>query len=119
MGIMASMALMPVWTGVFTGERSTTRGAITSTGRVGMRSGSGPLPSSGSPSGLTTRPISSGPTGTEAMRPVRRTSLPSSMLVYGPTTMTPTDSSSRFRAMPITPCLVNSTSSSAPTLPRP
>src|ERR1051326_4424953 len=118
-GIIASMALMPVCTGVLTGERRTTRGAMTSTGRAGMLAGSGPLPSIGSPSGFTTRPISSGPTGTEAIRPVRRTSSPSSMSVYGPTTMTPTDSSSRFRAMPMTFCLVNSTSSSAPTLPRP
>ena len=38
-GIMASIALMPVWTGVFTGERSTTRGAMTSTGRGGLSVG--------------------------------------------------------------------------------
>ena len=63
-GIMASIALMPVWTGEFTGERSSTRGAMTSTGRVGIEDGRGPLPSSGSPSGFTTRPTSSGPTGT-------------------------------------------------------
>src|SRR5579859_1506747 len=118
-GIIASTVLMPVWTGVSTGERSITRGAMTSTGRGANPSGSGPLPSSGSPSGLTTRPTSPGPTGTDAMRPVRRTSSPSAIWMYGPTTMTPTDSSSRFSAMPITPCLVNSTSSSAPTLPRP
>ena len=113
------MALMPVWTGVFTGDLSTTRGAMTSTGREARVEGSGPLPSSGSPKGLTTRPTSSGPTGTEAIRPVRRTSAPSSIWVYGPTTITPTDSSSRLRAMPITPVLVNSTNSSAPTLPNP
>ena len=42
------MALMPVWTGLFTGGRSSTRGAMTSTGRVAIVVGSGPLPSSGS-----------------------------------------------------------------------
>ena len=37
----------------------------------------GPLPSIGSPSAFTTRPISASPTGTDMMRPVRRTSSPS------------------------------------------
>ena len=37
----------------------------------------GPLPSMGWPSALTTRPISASPTGTDMMRPVRRTSSPS------------------------------------------
>ena len=37
-GIIASIALMPVWTGVFTGWRATTPGAMRSTGaRLGRR----------------------------------------------------------------------------------
>ena len=46
MGIMASMALMPVCTGVSTDLREATSGATISTGRVSVVS-TGPLPSSG------------------------------------------------------------------------
>ncbi len=76
MGIMASMALIPVCTGVSTGWRTMTPGAMRSTGRVLVVS-MGPLPSSGSPSGLTTRPISASPTGTSTTRPVVLTWSPS------------------------------------------
>ena len=41
----------------------------------------GPLPSMGMPSASTTRPIMASPTGTDMMRPVRRTSSPSLMSV--------------------------------------
>ena len=60
----------------------------------------GPLPSSGWPSGLTTRPISASPTGTSTMRPVRLTVSPSLMWEYGPKMTAPMLSSSRLRAMP-------------------
>ena len=66
---------MPVWTGVSTPLRSITPGAIRSMGRIWVAP-RGPLPSNGWPNGLTTRPISDSPTGTEAMRPVARTSWP-------------------------------------------
>ena len=61
-GIIESMALMPVWTGVFTFWRLTTSGAMRSTGRNSVVS-IGPLPSIGWPTALTTRPIICGPTG--------------------------------------------------------
>ena len=75
-GIIESMALMPVWTGVSTGWRTMTPGAMRSMGRVFVVSIL-PLPSSGSPSGFTTRPISASPTGTSTMRPVVLTWSPS------------------------------------------
>ena len=76
MGIIESMALMPVWTGSFTGWRSTTPGALNSIGRVSVVVIGAP-PSRGWPSGSTMRPIRSSPTGTLARRPVRRTDWPS------------------------------------------
>ena len=61
-GIMASIALMPVCSGSLTGWRSAMPGAVNSSGRrCGVMIG--PLPSSGLPSGSTTRPISASPTG--------------------------------------------------------
>ena len=50
-GIIASMAFEPVCSGSFTGCRSTTPGALNSTGRK-LSVSMGPLSSSGSPSGL-------------------------------------------------------------------
>jgi hypothetical protein len=96
------MALMPVCTGSFTGCRSTTPGALNSSGRVSADSIGGP-PSTGWPSGLTMRPISASPTGTLAMRPVRRTVCPSFTSCQSPKSAVPTLSSSRLNAMPVTP----------------
>ena len=62
-GVIASIALMPVCSGSLTGCRSATPGAMISTGRRCLVT-IGPLPSSGLPSGSTTRPSSSSPTGT-------------------------------------------------------
>jgi len=77
-GTIESMALSPVWSGSFTGWRSTTPGARRSIGaKVVVRMG--PLPSIGWPRAFTTRPSSSSPTGTEMMRPVRFTRSPSRM----------------------------------------
>ena len=101
-GIMASMALSPVCSGSFTGWRSTTPGAIFSMGAC-CPVVIGPLPSTGWPSALTTRPSSSSPTGTEMMRPVRLTGSPSLISVDSPSSTAPTLSSSRLRAMPKTP----------------
>src|ERR1039457_750924 len=69
-GIMASIALMPVCSGSLTGRRSTTPGARRSMGLncVVMM---GPLSSMGLPRASTTRPINASPTGTDMMRPVR------------------------------------------------
>ena len=76
-GVMASMALMPVCIGSSTGWRSAMPGAVDSTG---ARCGSvtiGPLSSIGSPSGLTTRPTIASPTGTRSSWPVAVTVSPS------------------------------------------
>ncbi len=67
--VIESIALMPVCSGSFTGWRSTTPGALNSSGRVSSVL-IGPAPSSGRPSGSTTRPSSASPTGTLATRPV-------------------------------------------------
>src|SRR5512139_2978590 len=116
-GIMASIGLMPVCTGRLTLLRSMTPGAMRSMLRNFVVT-IGPLPSSGWPSGSTTRPSRASPTGTEAMRCVRRTNWPSSMSAYSPRMITPTRSSSRLNAMPSAP-LANSTSSFDCTLVRP
>ena len=100
-GISASMALMPVWSGSFTGWRWTTPGALNSTGRNSVVS-IGPRSSMGMPSGSTTRPSSASPTGTWMTFPVRRTVSPSLMRVSSPSSTTPTLSSSRFSARPVT-----------------
>ena len=116
-GIRASTALMPVWTGVSTDLRVMTPGAMRSTGRVFVR-GMSPLPSSGLPSGSTTRPSSAWPTGTSTTLPVVRTWSPSLIAEASPRMTAPTVSSSRLRAMPITP-LGNSSSSDASAASRP
>ena len=101
-GMSASIALIPVWTGVSTDFRTMTPGAIRSTGRVAVAA-IGPLSSSGRPSGSTTRPRSAWPTGTSTTRPVVLTTSPSLIAVALPRMTAPTVSSSRLRAMPITP----------------
>ncbi len=78
----------------------------------------GPLSSMGCPRALTTRPISASPTGTDMMRPVRRTSSPWLISLASPSSTAPTWSSSRFSAMPAMPC-GNSISSPAMTFSRP
>src|SRR6266704_2023828 len=75
-GIMLSIALMPVWRGSRTGWRSSTPGAMRSSGlRCFVKMG--PLPSTGWPSGFTTRPTSASPTGTDIIVFVRLTTSPS------------------------------------------
>ena len=110
-GIMLSMALMPVCSGTLTPLRSMMPGAGLSIGRVFVVWMS-PLPSMGWPSALTTRPISSSPTGTDTTRPVRLTRLPSCRPSSLPRMTMETESSSRFCAMPNSP-FSNSTSSLA------
>src|SRR6478672_1956931 len=102
-GTIASIALRPVCIGSLTGLRSTTPGASRSISRDSLEP-IGPLPSIGWPSALTTRPTSSSPTGTEMIRDVRLTVSPSLSAVYSPSRTAPTLSSSRFSAIPKTPC---------------
>src|SRR5215213_2738417 len=101
-GIMASMALMPVWRGSCTGLRPVMPGAWTSR-RRGSAPAISPRPSRGSPRGLTTRPSRASPTGTERMLPVALTAWPSSMWPTSPSTTAPIESSSRFSARPSVP----------------
>src|SRR5579883_1936450 len=108
-GIIESIALRPVCTGSFTGWRETTPGALNSSGRVSLVT-IGPWPSSGLPSGSTTRPSRASPTGTLATLPVRRTGWPSLILSQAPKSAAPTSSSSRLNASPTTPCSSSSIS---------
>ncbi len=75
-GIIESIALIPVCSGSFTGWRLMMPGATMSTLRVVVVC-TGPSPSTGRPNASTTRPTSARPTGTSSTRPVRRTSSPS------------------------------------------
>ena len=109
-GIIASIALMPVWSGSSTGWRWTTPGALNSAGRFSDDSMS-PLPSSGLPSGSTMRPSSSSPTGISSRSPVRLTVSPSSILSQSPNSTAPTLSDSRLSARPVTSCGSSSSSS--------
>jgi len=79
-GMTPSMALMPVCTGLFTLPRVATFGATRSIALV-FSALTGPFPSSGRPSGSTTRPNSAFPTGTSAILPVHLTSSPSLSLL--------------------------------------
>ena len=108
-GIIESIALMPVWSGSVTGWRSTTPGALNSSGRVSSVL-IGPWPSSGWPSGSTTRPMRASPTGTLTILPVRLTFSPSVTFSQSPKSGEPTLSSSRLKAMPVTPCSSSSIS---------
>ena len=102
MGIMESMALMPVCRGSLTGWRSMMPGAGLSMARNSVVS-MGPAPSMGWPSALTTRPIIASPTGTETTLPVRLTVLPSLMPTSEPSRTMETVFSSRFWAIPYSP----------------
>ena len=117
MGTVESITFKPVIRASVTGCRSMTPGALRSIGSVASAS-MGPLPSMGTPRGLTTRPKRASPTGTSAMRPVRLASSPSRIRVSSPNNTHPTLSASRLRAIPIMP-LGNATSSLVCTLPNP
>ena len=93
-------------------------------GRAGRSMGrrwleaTGPLPSSGRPSGSMTRPSNPSPTATSMTRPVRSTSSPACRCQYSPSSTTPISSSSTLNAMP-SRSPGNFTSSSKPTPGRP
>src|SRR5262245_54249285 len=116
-GVIASIAVIPVCNGSFTGWRSTTLAACTSRFRR-PSSGIRPLPSSGLPSGSITRPRNPSPTGIDRICPVCLTRSPSSIWADSPSTMQPIWSSSRLNARPSTPP-GNSSSSLAIALGRP
>src|SRR5881296_2349015 len=113
-GTMESIAFRPVCTGCETDFLQTTPGATFSITSV-ILARIGPLPSIGCPSEFTTRPRSSGPTGTSRMRLVHLTVSPSVMCSYSPRITAPTESRSRFRARPkvlfgnssISPCITS------------
>ena len=101
--LASQMCIRDSCRGSFTGRRSTTPGARRSMG-LNCVLWMGPLSSMGLPNASTTRPIKASPTGTDIMRPVRRTSSPSLISVASPSSTAPTWSSSRFMAMPATSC---------------
>ena len=117
MGMSASMTLRPVWSGTVTGARSMMGAAGRSMGRRSLAA-TGPLPSSGRPSGSMTRPSNPSPTATSMTRPVRSTSSPACRCQYSPSSTTPISSSSTLNAMPST-SPGNFTNSSKPTPGRP
>ena len=117
-GIIASIAFRPVWSGSVTGWRNTTPGALRSRGISVSSPAMAPCPSRGVPRGFTTLPSIFSPTLIEAILPVLRTVIPSLTSSVGPRRTAPTLSSSRFITTPITP-LSNSSSSPASALVRP
>jgi len=101
-GIMASIALIPVWRGSLTGWRKITPGALRSMGSSIKSPSIIPLPSIGSPKVLITRPKRPSPTFMEAILPVRLQRSPSLSSFESPNNTTPTLSSSRLRTIPMT-----------------
>jgi hypothetical protein len=112
-GIIESIAFMPVCIGSCTDLRAMMPGALISTLRVWVPT-IGLPPSMAWPVALTTRPTSSSPTGTSTILPVRRTTSPSLMPSKRPRIATPTLSSSRLSTMPWTFSPLPSNSSSSP-----
>src|SRR6476469_4378940 len=98
-GTIESIDFRPVAIGWLTDWRAITPGATFSITSV-ILALTGPLPSIGWPRAFTTRPMSSGPTGTSRMRPVHLTVSPSEMCSYSPRITAPTESRSRFSARP-------------------
>ncbi len=100
-GIMASIALIPVCRGSFTGCLSTMLGVEPS---MYLKSSVTivPFPSIGWPKAFTTRPNKALPTGTCTILPVVFTISPSLILTSVPSRIAPTLSSSRFMAIPYT-----------------
>ena len=101
-GISESMIFKPVCTGSCTLRRSIMPGARVST-LANSLALTAPSPSIGCPSASTTRPSSSFPTGTLTILFVRLTVSPSLISASEPKITTPTLSSPRFSAIPLTP----------------
>ena len=98
-GMRASITFNPVCSGMVTGKRSMMAGASCSQGRR-CCARTGPWPSRGRPTGSTTRPSNSSPTGRSKTRPVRLTSSPACSSWPSSSRMTPISSSSRLKASP-------------------
>ena len=98
-GIIASIALIPVCKGVSTDFLVITPGAILSTGLFFVDT-IGPKPSIGWPRALTTLPSNPSPTGTSTTLPVLFTKSPSLMVWSEPSITAPTESSFKFKTMP-------------------
>ena len=98
-GTMASIALIPVCSGVSTDFLVITPDATLSILRY-LSVWIGPLPSIGCPRAFTTRPSMQSPTGTSTTRPVVFTISPSLMLCWLPRRTAPTLSSSRLSTIP-------------------
>ncbi len=101
-GSSASITLVPVCIGSWTGCRSMTPGASRSTGQSVVARMSGP-PSSGRPKASTTRPSNGLPTGTLATRPVARNSSPAATCSLRSRNRTPISSRRRSKAMAVRP----------------
>ena len=102
-GVIASIALIPVSKGEFTLSLVITPGATTSIGLLLVYS-IGPRPSIGWPNASTTRPNIFSPTGTSITEPVLLTMSPSLIKVSSPKRTAPTWSISRFITKPYTSC---------------
>ena len=110
-GIIESIAFIPVCKGSFTDFLATTPGALIST-VLNSSVTTSPLPSIGFPKPSTTRPSIESDTPTRAISPVLFTLSPSITNSSAPKIATPTLSSSRLRIKPKTP-LSNVTNSPA------
>ena len=102
-GIIASIALIPVCSGSFTGWRKITPGAFLSIGISKVSPLIGPFPSIGSPRVSITLPNMPSPTFIEAILLVRFTTSPSLIPFEGPRRTAPILSSSRFRTIAFSP----------------
>ena len=102
-GIIASMALIPVWRGSLTGCLYITPGAFLSSGMSIKSPVITPLPSIGFPRVSTTLPIIFSPTLIEAIFFVLFNLSPSLICSEEPNKTTPTLSSSKFRTIPSRP----------------
>ena len=69
-GVIASIALMPVCRGCLTGWRAAIPGAIVSTGRRSVVTDRPLAVQRDCPAGSTTRPMQASPTGTDSNSPV-------------------------------------------------
>ena len=103
MGVIASMALIPVCRGCFTGWRDDDARAPGSPSACPRSRREGRGRRSAGPAGRRPGPERPSPTGTERILPVARTSWPSSSPVTSPSTTAPMESSSRLRASAFTP----------------
>ncbi len=103
-GIIESIALRPVCSGSFTGWRSTTPGALNSSGR-NCSAPIGPPPVERIPERVDDAPDERvADRHARDAGPLRRTAEPSSIRSQSPKSAAPTLSDSRLRASPVTPC---------------